>query len=347
MNETVQLQDIADLARVSRATVSLALRHHASIPAVTRHRIQALADQLGYRPNPLVAALMRQHRSARAGRPTHLTLALVLKFSRRDRWQEFLSPDLISGAARRAEQLGYRLEEFWLGDLGWSGRRLSTVLFHRNVPGLLVAPLPVAVGHLSLDWAKFSAVAIGYSLARPQLHRVTTDRSQAMRLAVRELRHRQYRRLGLALDANQDARVQHQWVAAFLEEQRHSRLADRLDLLVVHARHWTEPRFVAWFKQQQPEAVLGSDPRIVVWLKNLGRVVPREVAFVHLWNPGLDGEFAGLYHHPPAIGAAAVDYLVSLIQRNERGVPASAHTLQLDASWSDGATALKTKNTGV
>ena len=340
MTETVRLQDIADRAGVSRATVSLALRHHASIPVATRTRIQKLAEELGYRPNPLVSALMRHHRSTRAIRPTHLTLALVLKFSRRDAWQKYLSPDLMSGAGRRAEQLGYRLEEFWIDDLGLSDTRLGNVLFSRNVPGLIVAPLPAAVGQLRLAWEKFSAVAIGYSLACPQLHRVTTDRYEAMLLAVRELRRRGRRRIGLALDANQDARVHHQWVAAFLWEQTQSRPADRIPLLVAKDRQWTERRFAAWFQQNKPEAILGYDTRIVAWLKNLKRSIPHDTTFVHLWNPETNGGFAGLYHHPPEIGAAAVDYLVSLIQRNERGIPKSPHTLQLEASWTDGATAI-------
>lgn len=339
MNTNVRLQDIADRAGLSRATISLALRNHASIPAVTRARIQKLADELGYRPNPLVAALMSHQRSTCTTSPTHLTLALVLKFSHRAAWQRYLSPDLISGAAQRAEQLGYRLEEFWLDDLVWSGGRLSTVLFHRNVPGLIIAPLPAAVGHLRLAWEKFSVVAIGYSIARPQLHRVTTDRYQAMLLAVRELRRRGYRRIGLALDANQDARVHHQWVAAFLWEQMHSRPGDRVPLLVLSDRQLTERRFADWFKQNQPEAILGYDTRILGWLEKLGCSVPRDAAFVHLWNPEKDGKFAGLYHNPPEIGAAAVDYLVSLIQRNERGVPKAAHTLQLEASWIEGVTA--------
>ena len=335
MSETIRLQDIADRAGLSRATVSLALRCHASIPVATRERVQRLADELGYRPNPLVAALMRHQRSVRAGRPTHLTLALVLKFSRSDHWQKYLSPKLISGAQRRAEELGYRLEEFWLDDLGWSGARLSEVLFHRTVPGLLVGPLPAAVGHLSLDWEKFSAVAIGYSLARPQLHRVTTDRFQAMQWAMRELRRQGNRRIGLALEANQDARVHHQWVAAFLWEQTQSRRVERVPPLVLDDLEWNERRFVKWWTQFQPQVVLGHDPKILGWLKELGTSGGRSTQFVHLWKEKPAGDLAGLFHHPWAIGVASVDYLVSLIQRNERGIPASAHTLHLEASWSE------------
>jgi LacI family transcriptional regulator len=35
-----------------------------------------------------------------------------------------------------------------------------------------------------------------------------------------------------------------------------------------------------------------------------------------------------------------VDFLVSMIHRNERGVPKAAQTLLLDATWQDGATLL-------
>jgi len=41
------LRDIAGAAGVSAATVSLALRNHASIPETTRERIRAVAAEMG------------------------------------------------------------------------------------------------------------------------------------------------------------------------------------------------------------------------------------------------------------------------------------------------------------
>ena len=55
----ISMQQVAVHAGVSRSAVSLALQHHPSIPASTRERIRAAAQELGYRPNPLVTALMR------------------------------------------------------------------------------------------------------------------------------------------------------------------------------------------------------------------------------------------------------------------------------------------------
>ena len=332
------MQDIADQAGVSRATVSLALRNHPSLPAATRSRIQRLAEGLGYRPNPLVSALMSYQRGVRAVKPTGTTLAFVSKFSRRDPWRSYLSPDLISGAARSAEKQGYHLEEFWMGDLGMSNERFWNVLYQRGIRGMIIAPLPAAHGHLRFDWSHFSAVAIGYTLAAPDLHRVSTHRYQAMLMAVRHLRRMGYRKLGLALDVNQDARVDHQWAAAFYWEQQKARPHDRTELFVVHSQDWTERNFARWFGKNRPEVVLSYDPAILTWLKKLGKRVPDEAGFVHLWNPDESGQYAGLYHTPPAIGAAAADFLIGLVQRNECGIPKMPQTLLLNAAWIDGAT---------
>jgi DNA-binding LacI/PurR family transcriptional regulator len=94
------MQDVADRAGVSRAAVSLALRNHASIPLQTRARIQRLAEEMGYRKNPLVSALMTYQRNFKAAKPAGMTLAFVSRFSSGDAWRAYLSPDLIT----RAEQ---------------------------------------------------------------------------------------------------------------------------------------------------------------------------------------------------------------------------------------------------
>jgi LacI family transcriptional regulator len=334
----VRLQDIADKAGLSRAAVSLALRNHSSIAPATRKRIQELAQELGYQPNPLVSALMSYQRTTKVQRARHLTLAIVVNFSHDSGWKEYLSDDLLSTAAAQGAQHGYKLEEFWLGDLKMNPQRLSAVLYQRNIPGVIVAPLPAAHGLLDMDWKRFSSVAIGYSLLRPALHRVTTDRFQAMRLAVHRLRRLGYSRIGLAMHSNQDARVNHQWGAAFLWEQQQFPSSERIFPLLVQERDWHEHEFAKWFECNRPDVILGYDPSIIDWLNKLGLKVPEDVGFAHLWTPDRSGQFAGLYHNPPAIGSAAVDFLVGMIHRNERGIPSTSQTLLLDATWQDGTT---------
>ena len=57
------LQDVADLAGVSRALVSIVIRDVPGASDATRVRVKAAADELGYRPDN-AARLLRQHRSA-------------------------------------------------------------------------------------------------------------------------------------------------------------------------------------------------------------------------------------------------------------------------------------------
>ncbi len=60
------LQDVADLAGVSRALVSIVIRDVPGASDATRVRVKAAADELGYRPDN-AARLLRQHRSRLIG----------------------------------------------------------------------------------------------------------------------------------------------------------------------------------------------------------------------------------------------------------------------------------------
>jgi LacI family transcriptional regulator len=55
------IRDVARMAGVSVATVSLALNGQPGVAAATRHRILAIADELGYRANSQAQALRRGH----------------------------------------------------------------------------------------------------------------------------------------------------------------------------------------------------------------------------------------------------------------------------------------------
>jgi LacI family transcriptional regulator len=57
MNRQVTIYDIADAADVSASTVSRALRKEPTIARETRKRIQAKAEELGYRYNPFATSL--------------------------------------------------------------------------------------------------------------------------------------------------------------------------------------------------------------------------------------------------------------------------------------------------
>src|SRR5215207_2170180 len=126
------LKQIADRARVSRATVSYALRNHPKIPRETREHIQEVARSLGYRPNPRVAGLMAHIRRGRA-RPFGERIAYVWVHTTRGeaRRNGFLQA-VLKGARDRAEQAGYALEEFWTSDPGMTDLRVQKIIRARG-----------------------------------------------------------------------------------------------------------------------------------------------------------------------------------------------------------------------
>src|SRR5437868_6773833 len=216
---SIRLQDIAVKAGVSTMTVSRVLRKDPKVSPELRQKIQRIAQQLGYRANPLVSAFMSNRR---ARKPIHydLKLGFITSFSTCDGWKQFrLYREFFTGAATKAEQHGYRLEEFWLDEPGMTPRRLNQILLTRNIHGVLVAPLPEPQGCIGLDLENLAAVAFGYSLSQP-LHRVSNHQFRSMQLLMIKLRELGYRRPGLALSASLDGRVLHQWLGGFLIEQR-------------------------------------------------------------------------------------------------------------------------------
>src|SRR5687767_5578914 len=112
------LREIARRAGVSHTAVSLALRNDPILPARTRTRLRRLADAMGYRPNVLVSALMTQVR-LRHGRRAAEAIGFLTGGTSADDWRNHSAAvGFYQGARNRAEDLGMRLEPFWLGQNG-------------------------------------------------------------------------------------------------------------------------------------------------------------------------------------------------------------------------------------
>jgi LacI family transcriptional regulator len=140
-------------------------------------------------------------------------------------------------------------------------------------------------------------------------------------------------------------RVDRQWVASFLVEQlgaEHS-----VPLFVPDDAKWNFENFRKWFDANEPDVVISHEEAALEWLRKLGAHVPNDVGFIDLNCADQSGQFAGIYQNGPAIGAVAVDFLIGMIQRNERGVPALPHSLLVEGTWVEGKTVRAKKQTKV
>ncbi len=335
----VSMRDVAAHASVTAATVSLVLRRSPLISAPTRERVLAAVRTLGYRPHPFVQSLMRTRRR-RGAAALGPVIAFVTAYATRDGWRREPTPvfrQMFAGAQARAAECGYRLQEFWLHDEGMSPQRFCDMLCARGIHGLVLAPLPSPNATLALDWPRFAAVALGFTLAQPLLHRVSNDHFHSLIIAFEECQRLGYRRIGLALSEAVNEKVQRRWLAAYLLAQRQLPAAPPLEPLV--AETLSEPLFRAWFERERPDVIIApATQQIVRWLESWGRRIPRDVGVASLSAPDVGDALTGLCQNGEQLGRRSIDLLVTLLERNELGVPALPDTLLVDGTWNPGAT---------
>ncbi len=328
------MEDVARATGLHRTTVSLALRDSPRLPAETRAKVREAARRMGYRPDPLVSALM----SARAGRrrPGSRALLAFLGEAGAGRAEPARSPgayaQMYRGAKARAEERGHSLAWFHPGEQGMSDARLSRVLFARGVQGLIVGPRGGAAHRMGIEWERFSVVELGYNLASPAFHRVVHDYFHSMREAFSRAREAGGRRVGLLLSSAMDEKVHHLWRAAFADCQRCVPAEDRVEPLL--EPELDEARARAWLRREEPDVIVGVGRVLRERLPGLvERRSFRAARFIDLACHRRDGSETGIFQDWPAMGGAAVDWLISLVQRGERGVPGQAQSLLLSGVW--------------
>lgn len=349
MNDRVTMAEIARKAGVHTTTVSLALRNHPSIPVATRTRLQALAEKMGYRPDPVLRALIAYRRQAHPQEAP--PLAYLTHWDTKWGWKgPRAQARFYAGAAAKAVQLGYKLEHFWLGETQLTHQRMSEILYARGITGLIVAShLPEADQPLRLAWSNFSAVKIDYYPHEPELHTVTNDHRAIIQLAMRRIVAAGYRRIGFVMPSWWDHFADLAWSAGFLAEQQGLAPEERIpvlrfsslpseDALNTGGREMVvqQRAFCDWLERYRPEVLISKEQFVQPPLAALGMTVPRDIAFVEIFlDP--DGRTAGVRHNCERVGEIAVEILDGQLQHHSFGIPSFPTTTLVEGTWFDGA----------
>jgi DNA-binding LacI/PurR family transcriptional regulator len=336
------MADLAAAAGVSKNTISLALRDDAQISTATRQRIQGLARKMGYQTHPVVAHLMTQLRLSRTGR---FRSCLALVNANRDPKAFRLHPTVpsyVEGCRRRAREVGYELDEFWLHDPGVSTVRLVQILQSRGIAGVLLVGL-MSENRLpqerALLWNTFPCVVTGVRTRQPALSFACADHHDLVFRAVRECLALGYQRPALVLDQVIDDLVDRRFSSGFFAGQaavpRTGRTRPFFD---VNAADRDRKRFDRWLVHERPDVILTLYNRIRGWVEEAGLRVPEDIGLVQLeWRKN-EPEWAGMDQHNDVVGEAAVDMLVGLVQRSESAVPEFPRATLIGSSWRPGST---------
>lgn len=328
------MRDVAVAAGVSKSTAQRALVNDVRCSPETKARVLAAAEKLGYRPDPVFAAIGSRRRREGA----HGTPIAYLETVRKG---EHVGGLYWETARLRAAELGYRLEMVDLSP--WqAGRRLWSTLYARGFAGVIVGSVRAERHPLLLGNDRFPAVCAGridalpYNTVRPAI-------VSGVRHALRRMRELGYERIGCALMRHdppaEDDFERHGAALAFQAEELTR--AERVPIL--RAGMQDEAAFREWLEKHRPDAVLGFHLGVHDWMRAAGLRVPRDAGFACLHvntrlRPEPGREPSGLDQNYDLVARSAVNLLDQMIRHGEIGTPRRPLTMEVDSDWVDGRT---------
>lgn len=334
---------VAAIAGVSISTVSRALRDSPLISAETRAKVKEIAESIGYTTNPYISTLMSHLRSSKPV-PFRATIALLDTFAQPEDWKKFtVQRQFQEGSVAQAAQLGYIVERVWAFSPGFTNKGLTRILLNRGIRGILIPPFRDFSSkgrEIPLELEQFACVTVGCKMLEPGLHFATNDQYSTGMLAHTSLLDLGYKRVGLVIPNYVECIVDRRFSSGFRNaSESRGRTTSRSSIFRYNQEDTASRMFLEWFHAFKPDAICTVLPEVGAWLKEANIKVPQDVAFATLdWDEEF-GDWSGVNQGSHRVGAAAIDVMVQMLQRNEIGPPAHPRGLSVEGSWVNGRTA--------
>ncbi len=336
----VTIRDLAKQLGLSHAAVSMALRDHPNMAAETKRRVKEAAKRCGYRPEPMLSALA-SYRQMKRPSSYHGTLAWLLNYvTAKELFATPLFRQYYEGARKRANMLGFQLEEYRI-EPGMTADRMADILRARGVQGILVTPQAPLRATLNLRWEWFSAVAFGFSLKHPQLHLVSSTQYRNGRALTFKMQELGYRRIGFFGSEVFDERTDRNFTAGFHIASQEVPRAQRVPPLLLkegNSEGKNRELIRQWVTRWKIDAIVCVGGMQGLFLE-AGYKIPDDFAVALVSFQAEYPGFAGMDEQGLAVGAAAVDSIVGMIHRGERGIPEAPYRVLIEGKWVDGPSA--------
>ncbi|MFA5264603.1 MAG: LacI family DNA-binding transcriptional regulator [Opitutaceae bacterium] len=336
------IRDVARVAGVHFTTVSMALRGHAGIPAVTRDRIVAVASRIGYVRNRVFAALSNQ-RSNKGGDHFRPRIAYLTNRSPEEGFLMYWHfQSLIAGARRQAEALGYDFEVLFIDKGYHNSQTLGPYLKKNSITGVIIGAFEPDRAEIELDWNEFCAVKIDSRHMKPPLNFVASDQMNDVRDAHAHLYALGYRRIGLAVgQVDEESTDGLHLSGLILARQDHPSAEPIPPLFFPHGT--TEksaiPLIRSYVIEHGLDVILCNWTNIRNMIERAGFECPREVACACVCLPRRTRNLAGIVTNLEGVGERVTSLLVALLRMEQKGVPDFATRTYVRGKWSDGSSA--------
>jgi LacI family transcriptional regulator len=336
--QTARMAEIAQSLGVAPSTVSRALRSDPRISAATRQRVEEAAEKLGYRPNPLVSALMANRRR-RGGAGEVDVIALVTNYGGRESWR---SKDVcrweFEGIQARAAALGFKIEVFPLSEYRASYERLQSTLRARGIRGVLLGFSREDSEQVSFRTDGFAVAGLSAYFPSVIVDRANFHGFYNVQLALDHIWQLGYRRPGLVVPDLNNQISNNLWSGAFLDWQRRLPKADRCEPFIpIDANDQTA--FDSWLAANQPDSLLVYKAPVRRFLARHRLTVPGDIGLAYLYRTSDEmGRAAGIDGNLSAVGAAALDLVVEKLNANHTGSGNHPKEVLIKGIWHGGAT---------
>jgi LacI family transcriptional regulator len=327
----VGLREIAAAAGVCLMTVSLSLRGSPKISSATRDRVQRLARNLGYQPDPEISRLMRHLRTSRTTQGK-VGLAILDFYPERDFTENSYSHRIREGATSRAGELGFGVTPLHAADYEFNLKHVLKIVRHRGLDGVLLLP---SVAPIELDaretWDGLSVVATSNSILSPRFHSVVPHQFANMMRLIDIMHAQGHRKICAIFDEFFDERTAHNFTAA-LNWHRHG--GRTLVLPNQMAAADKASLVVRWLEEHEPDLVFAQASDHVAnalpKLKRRKKLPPPAVVGL---GKSIASSTSYLDERPELVGAAAVDLLAGMIYYHENGIPEHPRTTMIDCEF--------------
>lgn len=342
-SQRVTLAEVGRRYGCHGTTVGLALRNHPSIPEGTRKRIQNLAREMGYRPDPALRSLVA-HRRGRRQDKGYSMIAVIADTPTADGWRKHHPTGVAyyKGMLERANELGYQLSEFTVKPDHSQQRRVDKILKARSVNAVIIAPLDNQEDPIELSWHNYCAISLGFSLHAPVLPCVDHQHRTGSQMAVEALIDLGYRKIAFINSLALELRVEYGWSAGFfgsihLNEDR----VEGLALIPPKIADLCCPEVLEWIQRKEPEVIITAEFRLCEYLRHAGFRIPEDIGFVHLDRQDDMGGVSGIDQNSKVIGGEAVSFISLLQAGNIRGLPLVRNIHLVKGKWVEGSTVRK------
>jgi hypothetical protein len=192
-----------------------------------------------------------------------------------------------------------------------------------------------------LKWEHFATVRLGVPLPDLTVTTVCNDHFYSSLQVMKECWRLGYRRPGLVLLESHLVRFQGRWNGGLLVSR--TLLPGTTPVPPLLLKGWDALAPLAgWLRREKPDVVISpSANEIQRHLQAKGWKIPRDLGLASLACPSQDDPGSGIFQNGRLIGATGIDTVISMLERNELGLPAQAHTVMIEGVWNPGKTLRK------